>query len=503
MPSAVTRHRGLVPIFGDAATVAAVTQPVVSTPLVIPPWSFGPVVSPVETPVRTPTHGPAGGIRPFQPGGDYWTDASVTHNELWSDPTNWSMNAIPNGTVIAYFSGTYSQFSNDPCTTDVAPANGQSITFFNGYNGLLDITQTCSLGTIVSSVNCTSGNILRFDAATSCTGLSVTAGMWWGGNSTLTYTGGSGTINVPSGQTFITNCSDFIDNGSLNARGNIQLGNSGSTAFLSIGNGGSLNLSANGSFAGSGSSNVRVGDRTNGGGFLSVAASISWTSSVSFFLRGSGQASLVIYSGATLDFTNYNFSYADLNSCLAVNARDNVSMKDGSTLDLAGYAVFNGTLSVDFVNGGNKATINDHAGIGRDLVMLSLNTSALYIGQGTGSGYGTLNQNTRVVWLGGEFYTSAYYLAGTGEFFSDNWQFGATNELFIGTGNSYSFTMVVSAHSLPDQSATRQIVFVPYGVTYPSYWDGTLTGNPSDTNGWSAVRFYTLTTATGYGIQRP
>ena len=61
----------------------------------------------------------------------------------------------------------------------------------------------------------------------------------------------------------------FIDNGSIGASGPIYLGNrTTGTSLLSIGNGGTLNLSDNGSFAGSGSSNIRVGDSTTGRGTL-------------------------------------------------------------------------------------------------------------------------------------------------------------------------------------------------------------------------------------------
>jgi len=378
VPSTIT-HRGLTPILGQTPV------PIVS--------ATGP----------KPSH-----PRPPLQGGTYWEpQGGSTDGTL---DANWT-SGVPNAMIAGVFDPSW---SNSNCNLG-ALEDATSLSMHGGYEGTVTFGVADTLGTLYDSSN---DGWFTFNAAVAASGLTVDTGANFAGTSTFTLaSGGTGTVSVPSGQTFIISCSDFIDNGSISASGRIYLGNGTSgTSFLSIGNGGTLNLSDNGSFAGSGSSNIRIGDSTTGHGTLEVAANKTWTSSVSVYLRTAGGSDeFSIDSGATWDFSGATFGYNGFTSvCLAEDGvasglTNYVTLRAGATLNLFGNAVLNGSLWVYFQGSTVTDTIGTHSGSTATMIMNNVNATLTF----GATGFGQLLQNTNVTWNGGAYNAIISFNAGS------------------------------------------------------------------------------------------
>jgi hypothetical protein len=467
-PSTIT-HRGLTPILGSAP-VAVVTSPTHAANVPAPGQSIGPVVRPLGP--QPPNNN------------DIWLNRDA--NGQWSDANNWSLNEVPGTTNMlpAVFDGTNG--SNTTCTTDVAPNNGTAVNFRNGFTGNFNITAGCSLGTISSSVSTAlnASAIMTVNAAVSCSGLNITAGSWFAGNNTLTYTGTSanGSISIPLGQQLILAMSTFkiAAGAALNMHGgNTILGdpNTGSTTIVTVL--GTLTLDNGNGLLGrfkttSTASQVQLGDATNGGGTLTLTNSANWESYVTVWLRGNASAGgnqFKILDSCTFDFKGTTFTAATGElTCLreeqGAQQFNKVSLADSATLNLYGFAILSDRLET--LQGTNSTVwIGSNGGTnGNTVAQIDFTrqgnggpTASLYFW-----GNDRLACNVNVFTAGLFFYGSVDYL-GNNNWSRSYWSFGNSNTLTLANGTQDTIDFNESGTNMPNPyGANVSIITVPGGI---------------------------------------
>jgi hypothetical protein len=420
------------PILGETGAVPNVAS---TTHQTLSPAAS--VVTPAKSTHAGPTSTGGKGIRPFALGTlTFWQPIGASTDG--TDPNNWSA-GLPNANNPGIFDALHG--TND-CNLVAITCAG--FIMDSNYHGNVTFGGAASLGELIAY---SEQGTWTMNAIVGASTLDVEAGTTFTGSGSFDLNPSmnqNGTINVPAQQVFNINLAGgFIDNGYLVSQGSIYLGNGTTgTSNLDIWSGAALVISGTSSFNGTNGSVIRVGDATNGGGILQVRPNVSVMSGVSVWLRGAGSDLFSLRSGSTWDWNSTTMGYTSngnsFNSvCLAVSKNSTgtvnfVSLLDGSTMNLFNYAVIDDALAANFINGGNTVTIGSHAGTTATLVM-NKSTSQLAIGQGNGSGFGTLQQNTNVTWNGGVLIQSISFPvpAGPNSWSADVWNFGTNNTLTI------------------------------------------------------------------------
>jgi hypothetical protein len=357
----------------------------------------------------------------------------------------------------------------------------------SGYAGT--VTFSGADGTVAGFEDHSSVGWFTLNMNLTSQGLTIDTNANISGTGTFTLAGeftGSITAPTTAGMVCILSCADFIVAGTLSASGNIYLGNGTTgTSFLTVANGGTLNLTDNGSFAGSGSSNVRLGSTSVGqGGVMELAVDKTWTSGVSVYLRTAGNSdNFKIDDGATFDFSGTTFNYNGYNNvCLAVDGAASgiynyVSLYAGATLKLYNNAVVYGDINTRYTATVTVDTIGSHSGNNATLIMG--NGSILVNGAASTQYYGTLDQNTAVSCLNGtEYDANATFLSNV--WYIDYWTFGSSYNLTLGAGSGNTI-IDVAGSGLPNPYGTNEQF-----ITAPNvFGNGNYTPMLGNDNGWS------------------
>jgi hypothetical protein len=457
-------------------------------------------LTPLSHTALVPPHSGSGGFRPPPPGGLTVTIWDPQNGSVdGTAPGNWTA-GLPSSLNIGHFDHLY---SDGNCNLTQAVDGFAGFVMKSAYAGT--VTFSGADGTVAAMEDHSTAGWYTFNMNLSSNSLTIDAGANISGTGTFTLTAANtGTIAVPAGATCILSCADFVINGTLSASGEIYLGNGTTgTSFLSIGNGGTVQLLDTGSFAGSGSSNVRVGDASTGGGTMLLAVNKTWTSGVSVYLRhagGSDQFGLA--AGSTFDFSGTTVSYTSggttwNNVCLAEDGPSGihtnyVTLNAGATLNLYNNAVIQGSLIAQYTaSSGQTDTVGSHSGNTASLVLTS--TATLSNGQGNTSYFGTLSQNANVFSNGATYNANIKYTSINGNWFGDGWIFGSSYGLTLSGGAT---DLEITGTGLPNPYSTSQaLIYVPYGVTGANNW----TGHINDNN-WSLG---TLALIYGYQLLHP
>ena len=385
---------------------------------------------------------------------DFWTglSAQMGGNNNWSNPGNWSLNAVPGTSDTADFNSSQSHFGS--ATVDTAEAVG-ALDIEDTWGGTLTVSSPLSMsgnftlssgtvngnGTISAAGNNSqwTGGTINFGTGTLSNSGTLTIATTTTPNHSLNLSGtlintsnivvtGNNTIYAQADGTKINNQAggtfDFQDGASINSNGKASTAfNNAGVLERSTGSGTatiSFPVNDSGTIAGNSGTLLLTGGGSGGPGMVNAGAggTVILGGSFSGTLTGGGAGSVILSgfvgAGATLNFTGNVLEWANVqngshldgtltnkgNLAIVTTTTPNNSLNLTGTLTNSGHIVVTGTNTI-YAQADGTTISNQAAGTFdfQDAAVLNSNGKALTAFSNAGILERTAGSGTATIWF--------------------------------------------------------------------------------------------------------